>query len=321
MAIIRKFKKGFPIFRQDDQSRELYFIQSGSIRIFRTKKNETIELAKLVSGSIFGEMALIDGKPRSAHASAAEDSELLVIPFYEFQKHVGTAPAWFLSLLKIISIRLRRSNERLSSGKRLQLLATVAQFLVLIQKKHKNEAAQAGQTFESLDLKTVKKEMMSILGLSREPMDEAIWHLEQQDLIKSVANTLTLSDPVELESYAEFLRDSKNLENIPALEPRLLTTLSSLKNLLDTQFSKHDLVTFSLTQIRNEIIKNMELSESELEWFLVSSQRWKIAKFLKSDNQETAEYADLEKGGQIQLFAQTLKKVLQRDRFLRSGMV
>lgn len=321
MAILRKFKKGFPIFREGEHSREMYFIQAGTVRIYRSDKNEQIELAQLPKGALFGEMALIDGKPRSATAQAQEDCELLVIPFYEFQKHVGPVPDWFMSLIKVASQRLRKANERLNSGKRLQIISNVAQLIVLIMRKHEKTVEKENSTPKPLDLKMVRKTLMEVLGINKEPMLEAMSYLEKRDLITTISNTLSLNNPEELLSFSEFLREPKLLEEGPGLDDDIFKNLMKLKFLLDDQLNQSNLVTFSISQIQNELLKNMELAENQLDWFLSTCQRLKVAKFYKEGQKETENFSEVTSTGQIQFNSKILNKSLQTEKFRRMELL
>lgn|GEM_PF-5987371 len=320
MSVVRSYKKGVILFHQDTKSRDLYFIQKGRIRIFRNHKQDCVELAVLEQGSIFGEMSLIDGKPRSASAQTLEESDLLVIPYYEFQKLAGSVPEWYLQFIKIMSERLRHSNERLHSGQRLQLVATLAQFLLLIQRKHVRLHSSSNTATPALSLKAVKKEILQVLGINREPMEDALETLKSQDLITFSANTLTLLNPEEIGSFIQIVRSHQTLSPKPRLESKFKESLISLRTLLDSQLEKRDLVTFSLTHFKTELLKNLGLPETDLEWFLMSAAQWKIARFFAADNGECFKYKDLDKGGQIQFSSYILKNTLRQDRFFESGL-
>ena len=72
--------KGDAIFRDGDPGEAAYLIESGTMGIFKTVEGEEIQLATMSDGELLGEMAIIDGFARMAHAIALEDSVVVTIP-------------------------------------------------------------------------------------------------------------------------------------------------------------------------------------------------------------------------------------------------
>ena len=107
----RHIKKGNKVFSEKDKSKDFYFIENGSIKIQKLKQGKQLELAVLEKGAIFGEMAMLDGKPRSATALATEDSNLVMVTEEEFKKKIINVPKWYLALIRVTSERLRLLNE------------------------------------------------------------------------------------------------------------------------------------------------------------------------------------------------------------------
>ena len=79
-----KFKAGELIFRQGDEGRAAFVIQSGAVEIFLQAEQKAIVVARFQKGEIFGELALIDGSPRSAGARAMTHCEILCLDKQEF---------------------------------------------------------------------------------------------------------------------------------------------------------------------------------------------------------------------------------------------
>ncbi|MGH9798653.1 MAG: cyclic nucleotide-binding domain-containing protein, partial [Candidatus Polarisedimenticolia bacterium] len=69
------FKKGEAIYREGDLGSEMYVVQSGAVRIFRDIAAIRQELAVMERGDFFGEVAVLEGLPRSASAEALDDVE------------------------------------------------------------------------------------------------------------------------------------------------------------------------------------------------------------------------------------------------------
>ena len=101
------------LFEEGDQSKNLYFIKTGVIRIFKRKAEGNIEIETLRSGQILGELAFFDGQPRSASAEALTTSTLLEISRSALDEALSKFPDWLVSLTKTVSSRLRVANNRI----------------------------------------------------------------------------------------------------------------------------------------------------------------------------------------------------------------
>jgi CRP/FNR family transcriptional regulator, cyclic AMP receptor protein len=105
---VRHFKAGEVIFlRQGDAAEELFVIQSGTVEI-RLGNRVLDTLPQL---SIFGEMALIDGSPRSATAIAATDVTLVPVGEKQFLFLVGRTPHFALNVMRVLAQRLRTTSS------------------------------------------------------------------------------------------------------------------------------------------------------------------------------------------------------------------
>ncbi len=112
----RKLMKGAGevIFAEGDAAESLYVILGGSVLISRGEEKDgtTIELSRLGPGEIFGELALFDGAPRSATATACEPTELFVLGRYTFLEFLSDSPVLLAPLLAGISGKIRGANEK-----------------------------------------------------------------------------------------------------------------------------------------------------------------------------------------------------------------
>lgn len=110
---ILKLKKGQLLFSEGDTSRAMYLLKSGMIRIFKKKGDSSIEIDTIHSGQVLGELAFLDGNPRSASGEALTDCELAEISGPTFQAVISRMPDWLKILLKTIVGRLRTASTRI----------------------------------------------------------------------------------------------------------------------------------------------------------------------------------------------------------------
>jgi CRP/FNR family cyclic AMP-dependent transcriptional regulator len=107
-------KAGAVLFRAGDEGDAMYLIEQGKVRIcVRAKDGHEVMLTELHRGDFFGEMALLDGKPRSADARVAEDARLAVLSREHFLSFVRSNPNVALEMLTALANRLRHTDELL----------------------------------------------------------------------------------------------------------------------------------------------------------------------------------------------------------------
>ena len=105
----RRFRRGEVIFHLGDPGDALFIVMSGAIKIsLPSDAGDEAILATLRSSDVFGELALLDGAPRSATATALEPTETLVLPREQFRELIATEPAVRDALLASIASELRR---------------------------------------------------------------------------------------------------------------------------------------------------------------------------------------------------------------------
>jgi CRP/FNR family transcriptional regulator, cyclic AMP receptor protein len=107
-------KKGAVLFRAGDEGNSMYLIEHGTVRIcVRAKDGHEVTLTELHRGDFFGEMALLESKPRSADARVAEDARLAVLSREHFLSFVRSNPNVGLEMLTALANRLRHTDELL----------------------------------------------------------------------------------------------------------------------------------------------------------------------------------------------------------------
>jgi uncharacterized membrane protein len=111
---LQDIKSNSTIFRAGDSGDSLCLIESGRVRVsVIDEEGQVVVLAELGAGEFFGEMALIDGKPRSADATVIEDARLAVLARKDFLTFVRGNPDVAIEMISAVSHRLRRTDELL----------------------------------------------------------------------------------------------------------------------------------------------------------------------------------------------------------------
>ena len=101
------------LFEEGDQSKNLYFVKKGIIRIFKRKAEGNIEIDTIRAGQILGELAFFDGQPRSASAEALTACEVIEMSQVALEESLKQFPDWLVALTKTVASRLRTANNRI----------------------------------------------------------------------------------------------------------------------------------------------------------------------------------------------------------------
>lgn len=117
VCVEESFKTGDTIFPEESPGDKMFIIKTGSVKILKKVKGKENTLAVLNPGEFFGEMALLDGLPRSAAAKANADTTVITITRDNYmmlrQKYPQAALKIVDILIKILSHRLRQANKNL----------------------------------------------------------------------------------------------------------------------------------------------------------------------------------------------------------------
>lgn len=159
----RRFAAGREIFRQGDPGDGVYFVKSGQVEISGMVGTNTRRVfSQLGPGEIFGEMAVIEHRPRSAAAMALKDTELYFIPRDEMLKLIRRSPGLTFNLLKEISHRLREFDElHLREVIQAERLAVVGNFARAIVHDLKNPLTVIAISAEMFEMPGIRPEMLA----------------------------------------------------------------------------------------------------------------------------------------------------------------
>ncbi len=115
MPDIQRFKKGATIIHEGTAGSNAYLIMSGSVQVSKQVGDEPLVLSRLAKGNIFGEMSLVDDKPRSATVVALEDTDVRVITRERFETMLEQNPRGVIPLLKQVFQRVRYLNQMVTA--------------------------------------------------------------------------------------------------------------------------------------------------------------------------------------------------------------
>lgn len=132
----KKIPAGTVLFREGDQGEEMYILQAGRVKISKRIRGVEKTLATLDKGEFFGEMAILNDKPRSATAETIEDCDMLVIDRKTFEALIRGNAEIAVRFIKRLADRLRETNEQMEA---LMIKDNTSRLLSILAKRVKDE--------------------------------------------------------------------------------------------------------------------------------------------------------------------------------------
>jgi len=155
----RQFTAGQEIFREGTPGDGVYFVKSGLVEISAGEDGRRV-FSRLGPGEVFGEMAVIEHRPRSATAVAAQATEVYFLPRGEMLTFIEHSPGLAFTLLQHISQRLREFNQlHLRELVQAESLAAIGRFAQGIVHDLKNPLSIISLSTELLDLPGIRPEI------------------------------------------------------------------------------------------------------------------------------------------------------------------
>jgi signal transduction histidine kinase len=159
IAQIKKIPAGAEIFPEGSPGDGVYFVKAGLVEISSGKGVRHV-FSRLGPGEIFGEMAIIEHRPRSATASAAVDSEVYFLPRGEMLTFIQRSPGLAFALLQQISRRLREFNQlHVRELVQTESLAVIGKFAQGIVHDLKNPLSIISLSAEMFDMPGISPEV------------------------------------------------------------------------------------------------------------------------------------------------------------------
>ncbi|MDA8425794.1 MAG: cyclic nucleotide-binding domain-containing protein [Treponema sp.] len=204
----RFYPKDTMVFSEGMPGSELYIIQKGAVKITKIVDNNEVLLAVLKSGDIFGEMALLENKPRSANAVAFEDAYLLAVNKANFERMVQTQPQIVTRLTTLLSERLWFIYKQLANTLLSDPLGRMYDALLIqLEKNRVPLRPGASHTFDF-----GPKELIGMVGLPSSEGGLVIHKLLENNKIRLLDNKLSLLDVTEVEKQTEYYRKMQKIE-------------------------------------------------------------------------------------------------------------
>jgi CRP/FNR family transcriptional regulator len=201
-TMTRSYADNDVIFLEHEPGDELYIIQQGKVKITKIVENNEIMLAVIGPGDIFGEMALLENKPRSASAISFGESTMLAVNKDNFQNMVSTQPQLATKIITLLSDRIWIMYRQFANLFISDPIGRVYDTLLTqVEKNRVKIERQAQYTFEF-----GTKELITMVGLPPDKGKIVIRDLLSNNKIKLNNNRIQCTDLEELAKQVSFYR-------------------------------------------------------------------------------------------------------------------
>jgi CRP-like cAMP-binding protein len=191
VGVRKKYKKGSIILLEEETGAALFFIVFGKVKIVRTdEEGREVILSILGENDFFGEMSILDGLSRSASVVALTKTELFMIHRRDFLKLMQDVPSVAISLLKEMTMRLRKADSQIKSLSLKDATGRVAN--VILQLADDIGTIRKGRV--EIDELPLQQDLANMAGTSRETISRVVHGFIKKGLVELRGNKLIISD-------------------------------------------------------------------------------------------------------------------------------
>ena len=188
----RRFRRGEVIFHLGDPGDALFVIISGDVKIsLPSETGEEAILATLGSGAVFGELALLDGAPRSASATALTATETVVLPRDRFRELIATEAGVRDALLASIAGELRRLTTHVEELHFLDITGRLAARLVRLAQDGGTRTADGGIRLRK---NLTQGDLAAMVGCTRQSVNKLLGQFTDDGLIRLEREGIVVTD-------------------------------------------------------------------------------------------------------------------------------
>jgi CRP/FNR family cyclic AMP-dependent transcriptional regulator len=197
LAVRRVYEDGAIVFSQGDPGDALYGVVTGRVRISAsTREGKEMFLNIMEPGDTFGEIALLDGNPRTATATATAACELMIIPRAQFLALLQREPTLAIHLLQLLCQRIRWTSGWVEDSALLTVPTRLVRRLLSLARMH-GHAAQKG-----VQLMISQEELGRFLGLSRQAVNQYLQEWRSKGWVDVGRGKITILDEAALQAVA-----------------------------------------------------------------------------------------------------------------------
>ncbi|MEE4236483.1 MAG: Crp/Fnr family transcriptional regulator [Anderseniella sp.] len=185
------------IIDYEDDTAEVLFVVEGRVRVLlRTAAGREVILDDMTTGQYFGEMAAIDGQPRSANVTALEKTRICAMPDAIFREACTSIPAVGLSVLKMLAGRVRTLNQRLSEYAFLTAKQRLCAELLRLSRPRMGKDSQ-----RIVSPPPLQRELADRISTQREVVTRELAALARKGIVEKTRGGLVIAEPDKLHAF------------------------------------------------------------------------------------------------------------------------
>jgi CRP-like cAMP-binding protein len=193
---IERCRRGKTIFRRASPGTAMMAVLRGSVKICTVSRGGKEAVLNVIGpGQVFGEIAVLDGGPRTADAVALVDSDILVLDRRDFMPVVRAHPDLAQRLLEVLCGRLRKTSEQLEDAFFLDMPGRLAKALLAAQ-----SAVTAGG---AVQVQLTQRELGEMIGTARESVNKLLHTWQRAGIVALRRGAIAIRRPEALKSLAE----------------------------------------------------------------------------------------------------------------------
>jgi CRP/FNR family cyclic AMP-dependent transcriptional regulator len=194
----RSFSRGDIIFQKDDPGQSLFIIEVGSVRIYVPgAQGVDLTLAVMGEGDFFGDLSLLDGRPRSASASALSETAVVSVERSDFTGLLRARPEASLAILAEIAKRVRDTDQMATDLAFLDVSGRLARKLSELAASH--GAIRDGGIL--IDIPLTQEELANMIGVTRESVNRNLGEFRRMGFVSREGRRLLIRNPDGLRDY------------------------------------------------------------------------------------------------------------------------
>ncbi|PRX34903.1 CRP/FNR family transcriptional regulator [Orenia metallireducens] len=191
LIITKSYKKGEIIFFEGDLGESLYLVKSGKVKLIKMVESGEEQIINIVkTGDIFAEVVLFDDGNYPATAITMEDTEVGIINGRDIEKLMYRIPEIALKILKVMSKRLRRAQQRIRNLGLKDTTSRTASALVYLAQEH----GVGDETKVEINLSLTQQELASLIGTSRETVSRTLNKFKDEGLVLVSRQKIVIKD-------------------------------------------------------------------------------------------------------------------------------
>ena len=180
LCFTREFAKEGVIILAEQEGDTLFIIREGQVKVcISNEEGREVILSLLGPGAVFGELALLDGKLRSANVVATDDTSLIMLRRSDFQQLIYKTPQIAMALLAELAGRLRRTDRQIEGLALLDVTSRISETLLQLA----DDQGKATAEGIAIDSRPTHQEIANMSGTTRETVSRALKRLEGQGYI------------------------------------------------------------------------------------------------------------------------------------------